>query len=85
MPGISSSLNKRRKSALSLVIASATKHGCLTEKVNSFSRVHRSSLNEAHLISATAISLNCIFLHLLGVGGHVNSFIASDILVGSLV
>ena len=72
----------QEKSALSPMIVSATERESLSE---SLSASHHSNLNEAHFISDIICSSDFILLHLLGVSGHVNSFIASDILLESLV
>lgn len=63
------------KSALSPMIAGATEHECLA------SAYHHSSLSVAHLMLTVICYLDFILLHLLGVSGHVNPFIAGDILL----
>ena len=67
------------------MIASATEHGSLAERVDSFFASDHSNLHEAHLISATGFALDSVFLHLLGVSGHVNPFIAGHVSLENLV
>ena len=57
------------------MIAGATEHECLA------SAYHHSSLSVAHLMLTVICYLDFILLHLLGVSGHVNPFIAGDILL----
>ena len=64
------------------MIVGATERERLAERVDAY---RHSDLNKAHLILAVSCSLNSILLNWLGVSGHVNPFIAGDILLENLV
>ena len=63
------------------MIAGATEHGCLAHRVVSFSAYHDSNFSVARLMLTVICYLDLILLHLLGFSGHVNPFIAGDILL----